>query len=199
MDFCEVIEKRRTTRQFKDVPVEREKIERIIAAGIKAPSFDHKRKWDFIVVTDKDAKEKALDSIEALECVFDTPQNPVQEMIKIAFPKQKTMFQEAGCLVLPVFKREPKIQGENMTRSTMDIAEMWCVMENIFLAATNEGLSCAMRIPHRDQPRQVLDAVGCPEGYQLLCMIGIGYAAEDAEYPTQTYPEPSKCIHWNRW
>ena len=92
-----------------------------------------------------------------------------------------------------------KIQGENMTRSTMDIVEMWCVMENIFLAATNEGLSCAMRIPHRDQPRQVLDAVGCPEGYQLLCMIGIGYAAEDAEYPTQTYPEPSKCIHWNRW
>jgi len=86
-----------------------------------------------------------------------------------------------------------------MTRSTMDIAEMWCVIENIFLAATNEGLSCAMRIPHREQPREVLDAVGCPKDYQLLCMIGIGYAAPDAEYPAQTYPDIAECIHWDKW
>lgn len=120
-------------------------------------------------------------------------------MIKIAFPKKKTMFQEAQCLLLPVFKREPKIQEENVSRSTMDIAEMWCVIENIFLAGTNEGLSCAMRIPHRDQPRRVLEAVGCPKDYHLLCMIGIGYPAENAEYPTQVYPELSACVHWNKW
>ena len=199
MEFYEVVEKRRTTRQFKDKPVEKEKIERIIAAGVKAPSFDHKRKWNFIVVTDREAKERALASIEPLPFAFDAPQNPAQEMIKIAFPKQKTMFQEAGCLLLPVFKREAKIQGENMTRSTMDIAEMWCVIENIFLAAVNEGLSCAMRVPHRDQPRQVLEAVGCPDNYHLLCMIGVGYAADNAEYPVQTYPELSQCVHWDRW
>lgn len=199
MEFYEVIEKRRTTRDFMDKPVEKEKIERIIAAGIKAPSFNHKRRWNFIAITDNVAKEKALASIEPLRCVFDTPQNPVQEMIKIAFPKQKTMFQEAACLLLPVFRREPQIQGENMTRSTMDIAEIWCVIENIFLATTNEGLCCAMRIPHKDQPRHVLDAVGCPAEYHLLCMIGIGYAAENAEYPTQIYPELSQCLHWNKW
>ncbi len=199
MEFYDVIEKRRTTRQFMNKPVEKEKIERIITAGIKAPSFDHKRKWNFIAIMDNDAKEKALESIEPLKCVFDNPENPVQEMIKIAFPKQKTMFQEAPCLLLPVFKQEPKIKQENMTRSTMDIAEMWCVIENIFLAATNEGLSCAMRIPHKDQPRQVLNAVGCPENYYVLCMIGIGYAADNAEYPTQIYPELSQCIHWNKW
>lgn len=109
------------------------------------------------------------------------------------------MFQEAGCLLLPVLRREPKIHGENVTRSTMDIAEMWCVIENIFLAATNEGLSCAMLVPHKDQLRQVLDAAGCPEGYQLLCMIGIGYPAENAEYPTQKYPDLATCIHWEKW
>lgn len=199
MEFYDVIEKRRTTRQFMNKPVEKEKIERIIAAGIKAPSFDHKRKWNFIAITDKKAKEEALASIEPLQCSFETPQNPVQEMIKIAFPKQKTMFQEADCLLLPVFKREPVIQSENMTRSTMDIAEMWCVIENIFLAATNEGLSCAMRIPHRDQPRKVLNSVGCPEDYHILCMIGIGYAAKDAEYPTQIYPDLDQCVHWEKW
>ena len=138
-------------------------------------------------------------SIEPLSCAIGKPENPVQEMIKIAFPKQKTMFQEAGCLLLPVFRREAQIQSENMTRSTMDIAEMWCVIENIFLAATNEGLSCAMRIPHQEQPREVLNAVGCPEDYHLLCMIGIGYASPNAEYPTQVYPKLDQCIHWNKW
>ena len=199
MDFREVIEKRHTTRQFTNEEVTREQIERIIEAGIKAPSFDHKRKWDFIVVTDKEAKEKALATVEPLNCVIDIPKDPVQEMIKIAFPKQKTMFQEAPCLLLPVFKRSELIKGENMTRSTMDIAEMWCVIENIFLAATNEGLSCAMRIPHNDQPREVLNAVGCPENYHVLCMIGIGHAAPEAEYPPQVYPELKNCVHWDKW
>ncbi len=85
----DVIEKRRTTRQFMNKPVEKEKIERIIAAGIKAPSFDHKRKWNFIAITDKKAKEEALASIEPLQCSFETPQNPVQEMIKPIFRANK--------------------------------------------------------------------------------------------------------------
>ena len=43
MEFREVIEKRRTTRQFSDKNVELDKIKRIIEAGIKAPTFDHMR------------------------------------------------------------------------------------------------------------------------------------------------------------
>ncbi len=44
MEFKEVVARRRTVRQFKDKAVEREKIERIIEAGVMAPSFDHARK-----------------------------------------------------------------------------------------------------------------------------------------------------------
>ena len=54
MEFNDVIAQRRTTRQFLNKPVEKEKNERIVAAGLRAPSFDHKRKWDFIVVADAD-------------------------------------------------------------------------------------------------------------------------------------------------
>ena len=199
MEFMDVVKNRRTTRQFTSQPVEKEQIRRIIQAGIQAPSFDHKRKWNFVVITNPAAKEKALASIEALPCAFEEPKDPLQEMIKIAFPRQKSMFQEAPVLVLPVFRRVSAIQKENMSRATMDVAEIWCVIENMFLAATNEGLSCAMRIPWKDQPKKVLAAAGCPEGSQLLCMIGIGHPAPDAEYPTQTYPDLEQCIHWEKW
>ena len=148
MDFAEVITRRRTTRQFTDQPVDKEIIERIIDAGIKAPSFDHMRKWNFIVVTDAAVKSKILDTIKALPCSIDEPKNPFQEMVKIAFPKQRTMFEEAACIILPLFKRDARIvKEEAFGRRFMDFAEIWCVIENIFLATTNEGLAYTMRIP----------------------------------------------------
>ncbi len=50
MEFKEVVARRRTVRQFKDKAVEREKIERIIEAGVMALSFDHaKMKAGFIL------------------------------------------------------------------------------------------------------------------------------------------------------
>lgn len=199
MEFSEVVKMRRTTRQFTGAPVAKEQIDRIIQAGIMAPTFDHKRKWDFIVVTSEESKAKVTDCIEPLPCKFETPADPVQEMIKIAFPKQKTMFAEAGCIILPLFKRVSEIMTEVGPRGLMDFSEIWCVIENMFLAATNEGLGYSMRIPTKGQPEQILTTLGCPEDYQLPCIIGVGHIAENAEYPEQIYPDPNACVHWNQW
>ena len=199
MEFKEVIRRRRTTRQFKPLAVNREVIERIMKCGISAPSFDHMRRWKFVIVTDGKLKAEAISCIEPLKCVFEAPKNPFQEMVKIAFPKQHSMFAEAPCLILPLYKRDPRIINEKGPRTLMDCAEIWCVIENIFLAATDEGLSCAMRIPTEGQPEKIMNAVGCPDGYTLPCMIGLGYPADNAEYPAQTYPELEDCIHWERW
>ena len=199
MEFRQVIEKRRTTRQFTSVPVSRETIERIIKAGLTAPSFDHARKWNFIILDDAEAKTAAIECIKPLPCAIDKPTTPIAEMIKIAFPKQHSMFAEAPCVVLPLYKRDTRIVNEPVPRTLMDTAEMWCVIENIFLAATDEGLSSAMRIPTEGEPEQILRAVGCRESFILPCVIGIGHPAPNAEYPTQTYPALADCIHWNKW
>ncbi len=198
MEFSEVINKRRTTRQFTNQPVEIEKIQRILDAGNKAPSFDHMRKWSFIVINDDAAKIKAIECIKVLPCNIEEPKNPFQEMVKIAFPKQRAMFEQAQVIILPIFKRDARIvDEESFGRRFMDFAEIWCVIENIFLATTNEGLAYTMRIPTDKQPQEILKAVGCPEGYILPCMIGIGYAAPNAEFPTQIFPESN--IHYNKW
>ena len=199
MEFRQVIEKRRTTRQFTSVPVGRKTIERIIKAGLMAPSFDHARKWNFVILDDAAAKTAAIECIKPLPCAIDKPSTPIAEMIKIAFPKQHSMFAEAPCVVLPLYKRDTRIVNEPVPRTLMDTAEMWCVIENIFLAATDEGLSSAMRIPTEGEPEQILRAVGCRESFILPCVIGIGHPAPNAEYPTQTYPSLSDCIHWNKW
>lgn len=53
MEFYEVIEKRRTIRDFENVAIPTEVIERIIEAGLKAPTNDHMRDWHYVVIQDK--------------------------------------------------------------------------------------------------------------------------------------------------
>ena len=43
-----------SVRQFKDQPVEEEKIKEMLHAGMQAPSAGNQRPWVFYVVTNKD-------------------------------------------------------------------------------------------------------------------------------------------------
>jgi nitroreductase len=55
----ELIEKRRSIRQFKNKPVTREQINQMLAAAMCAPSACNSRPWEFIAVT----KRETLDEI----------------------------------------------------------------------------------------------------------------------------------------
>ncbi len=53
MDVSEAIQKRANIRKWKSVPVEREKIEKVLESGRRAPSWGNVQPWRFIVVQDK--------------------------------------------------------------------------------------------------------------------------------------------------
>ena len=50
MEFYEVLERRRTIRDFSDKIVTDEVLEKILSAAFKAPTNDHLRQFEFIVV-----------------------------------------------------------------------------------------------------------------------------------------------------
>ena len=50
MDFYEVLEKRRTIRDFSNRKVSDEVLDKILSAAFKAPTNDHLRQFEFIVV-----------------------------------------------------------------------------------------------------------------------------------------------------
>ena len=71
MEFYDVINARRTIRDFKDECIDMEIINRIIAAGMKAPTNDHMRDWHFIIVTDEEVVCRSFASIWCcLENIF---------------------------------------------------------------------------------------------------------------------------------
>ena len=60
MELYEAITRRRTVRDFQEKRVGRAAIKRIIGAGLKAPSNNHMREWEFIVIMDRDARSRAI-------------------------------------------------------------------------------------------------------------------------------------------
>ena len=67
MDFYDVIDKRRTVRDFTDEDIPYNTIERIIEAAFKAPTNDHLRDWEYIIINDKvsRAAQEIVDLIKA--------------------------------------------------------------------------------------------------------------------------------------
>lgn len=49
---------RRSIRKFRDLPVEKEKIDKLLRAAMQAPSALNQQPWEFIVVEDRTALQK---------------------------------------------------------------------------------------------------------------------------------------------
>jgi len=58
LKFEEVLEKRRSIRKYKDAPVPKEKILKMLEAARIAPSASNRQPWHFIVVENKETIKK---------------------------------------------------------------------------------------------------------------------------------------------
>ena len=114
MELYEVLEKRRTYRDFSDREVSDEIVKRIIGAAFKAPTNDHLRQLEFIVVRDRENIAKVITplvkNMEAFkELVFevdDTDDEDKMAMFADALPKQQKMLMQSGLLILPFFRQK---------------------------------------------------------------------------------------------
>ena len=59
-DFLELLTKRQSVRNYKNIPVEAEKLERCLEAARLSPSACNSQPWTFIVVDEPELKEKAI-------------------------------------------------------------------------------------------------------------------------------------------
>lgn len=199
MEFYEVIEKRRSIRQFTDRPIHQEVLERILNAGLKAPSSNHQRQWELVTFTDKAIIHELAQIIKPYPCRINEPKTPQQEMFKIAYPRQRSMVEEAACVILPYFKCKYDLKSPTNNYGLMDFGAAWALVENILLAATAEGLGSVVHIPVKKEPEQIKAFLKVPEGYLLPTLIMLGYASPDAEIPSQVKATAENKVRWNKW
>ena len=208
MELYEVLEKRRTYRDFSDREVSDEIVKRIIGAAFKAPTNDHLRQLEFIVVRDRENIAKVITplvkNMEAFkELVFevdDTDDEDKMAMFADALPKQQKMLMQSGLLILPFFRQKQSPLLRPVEQSSLNyFASAWCALENMLLAATNEGLGTVFHIPVSDEAEKIKEIVGAPEGYEFTCLLTMGYPAENAFLPKQKEINIEDRIHMNIW
>lgn len=143
-------------------------------------------------MTNPDDCEKMLDGFGMTD--FDQ-----RGMYHIAMPKQFSMLYNSGFLILPFFKLRKSLLTPTCLSDLNEFASIWMCIENILLAATNEGIYGVTRIPMKEEIEHIKKTINHPDNYVMPCYIALGYKSENAKLPIQKVINIEDRIHINRW
>jgi nitroreductase len=205
LDFYEVVKKRRSVREFQPKPVEEEKLLRVLEAGLKAPSHDHLRQWEFVFVRDVEqrkrvvgfgAKAENATSWTELEKTTEGMTDELQkEMYLKALPVQKRMLISSPELLVVCFRMRKPLKECKTLYELNNFASVWACIENILLAMAAEGLYGVTYIPHETVSlKKILDI---PHDYEIAALIPIGYPTD--YFVKQKTISLKEKMHYNRW
>ncbi len=208
MDLYKAINQRRTVRDFSKKQLPKAALQRLLAAGLRAPTNYHLRQWEFLVLTDMDTRLSAISSIrkdlspqqaEAFLSKSGMTDVKQREMYIDAIPKQYKMLLNAPVLIVPCYKQPLPLLKPRSLSSLNGFASMWCCIENILLAAASEGIYGVTRIPFDKEIRVLHDVLEIPADYSIPCYLALGYPDKNAKRIKQHKPNPKEHIHINRW
>lgn len=118
-------------------------------------------------------------------------------MYSYAMPRQYTMLMTAPYVVIPVFRLR-ELNAEYVSKQN-PFSSIWCVIENILLAASADGLGYSMRIPLNDERDIVKAKLKVPPTYMIPDFTAIGYRDPEEKLPEENSAELDKQIHYGRW
>ena len=211
MELYEALEKRRTCRDYSDREVSDEILKRVIGAAFKAPTNDHLRQLEFVVMRGRENIAPIIDPLAKNMAAFKKLVHEADEadesgdkdkmaMFADALPKQQRMLMQSGLLILPFFRQKQSPLLKPVEQSSLNyFASAWCALENMLLAATAEGLGTVFHIPVGDEEEKIKEIVGAPEDYEFICLLTMGYPAADAFRPKQKEIDIGDRIHTNVW
>jgi nitroreductase len=203
MDFYEAIDKRRTVREFLPEAVEKEKLMRILAAGLKAPSHNHLREWEFILIKDFEHRKKL---VEVGVMAKDFSEKEVQQATRSmsdwekeaylkALPVQRRMLMSSPELLIVCFKMRKRLTECKTLYDLNGYASVWACIENILLAMAAEGLYGVTFMTDDTVPLKKM--LGIPDDFEVATLIPIGYP--QGYFVKQKPVSLKEKIHHNQW
>ena len=171
-ETIKTIHQRKSVRHFTNKEVTKEQLEAIVRAGMAAPTAINSQPWQFLVVTDKDLKDKYAEG------------NGQADMIK-------------SCQALIVVCGDMTI-GNERSRRYWD-QDCSAATENILLAVESLGLGAVWTgvYPVEERIKTVKERFELPENIIPLCVILVGYPDGDIDKPKDKW-KPER-LHWNKY
>lgn len=173
MEFREVVVKRRSVRKFRKDPIPEESLRRVLEAGLWAPSAGNCQPWHFLVVTDSEIKAKIASCCTSFSKKHWKRFSPARARYLAARGGSwdKSYLRDIPILVVVSYKLP-----ENVSRELV-LGSVWMCVENMLLAATDEGLgSCVYTLMNRDEENKLKYILNADQRDGIACIVQLGYA-----------------------
>lgn len=174
--FYEVMEFRRSFRKYLSRPIPQEILDRVLNAGLHAPSGKNRQNWRFFVVRGKKRDEYLVHSQKSWQGIKGILQQRLKPSL---YEFTERFFYTLGHAPVIVFCYSVNDSEERYHTS---IGSVYMAVENMILAATAEGLgTCPMGAPLeiKDDVDRFLNiseyrkSESCD--MELLCALVLGY------------------------
>jgi nitroreductase len=205
MELKEAIEKRRTVRDFQNRIIPERILDYAIGNGFKAPTFNHKREWDFIVINCLETKLQLIDAEHLnkqmnngeLETIFKNEEPIMKAMYLDAIPKQQKMILEAPTVVVVVYKPKTRVEAAKRIYDLNCLASVWTCIENFLLSLAEHDVFGVTFIPQHINV--IKTKLGIPDELEIAAIIPVGYMAEGAVILKQKTVYIAERKHTERW
>lgn len=181
--FFELLNSRRTVREYSSKPVSFELIKTAIQTAGTAPSGANMQPWRFVVVKNAEIKRKIREAAEKEE--FESYHNRMSEkwlrrLAPLGTDEHKPFLETAPYLIV-VF-RITSINENDETEPTYYSQESVGIAVGLLLAALhNAGLAT---LTHTPSPMKFLQEIlGRPKNEVPFVLIPVGYPAENVKVP----------------
>jgi len=171
-DMMNLVTKRRSVRKFKGEKLSDDIIQKIVQAGLLAPTSKNKKAVEFSVVDDKDTILKLKDCRSVGTIGLET--SPCAIVVFADSEKSDVWVEDASIAASYI-----QLRAENL-----GLGSVWIQMRN----RVNENGSS------ENEVRKVLNI---PDKYGVLCIIAIGYKNENINAYTENDIDKSR-VHYGR-
>lgn len=182
--FYQLMDQRRSVRQFSDKPVDRRVLENLIRTASSAPSGAHKQPWTFALISNAELKHRIRLLAEREE--FENYNGRMsdrwlEDLAKLGTNHIKEFLDIAPYLVV-VFKKTYDFDQEGKKTQNYYVNESVGIAVGFLIAAIHyAGL---VTLTHTPSSMNFLEkALERPANERAYLLIPIGHPAEDAEVP----------------
>ena len=181
MDALKAIMTRRSTRRYKDKPVEDDLLNEIIEAGRYAPSGGNSQTNHFFVITDKQVLNKLVymvqDAFSRME-VYEGMYKSMANSIALSKTGNYVFHYNAPCLIVMANRKD---YGNNF-------ADVACALENMMIYANAKDLgSCWINqlrwLNENEELLELFYSFGMKEDERVYGALALGYPDSESGLP----------------
>ena len=203
--FFDLVGNVRSMRRLKPDPVPFELIEKVLTAGVQAPSGQNLQPWAFVVIGDPDRKKWFAERYAAaMESRFGLRIDPARRQRAgrqlRAIYYQMDHLHEAPYLILVCGKRDWPFkvpQSERVGLAPPNYGAVYPCVQNMLLACRALALGAALTTMHQVFEDELHEYFKIPDDYGVVVTMPIGWPM--GKFGPVTRHPALESTHFDRW